>query len=543
MEDYTLDIAGWDFNAPPTTRTYNFTISEMELAPDGVSRMILAINGRFPGPLIRVNRGDRLLVHVQNNMTNATSFHWHGLFQNGTNWMDGTSGVTQCPIQPGRSFLYNFTVDNQFGTYWYHTHYSTANGDGPVGPLIIHAPEEVDLQKQYDVDQVVLLQDWYHDFSEALTPAYLASGNENAEPVPDSGLIQGTNYFNCSSLDADSGYSCGNDSSRAVFTVEQGKRYRYRLINTGAFTTFQFSIDNHLISIIEADGTATEPLSIHRLDIGVAQRYSVIMHANQSGSSNYWMRAQMNTHCFAADNSVLDPDVLALVTYTNSTADPTKSVDWKDALDVTCIGLNASLLTPTYKSPAPPATTFYAVTSNFQIGDYALDRGFINGTSWVMAPENPTLNQAVAGLKTTNASNFTTAGVSSGYSSSQYVISVPEYAVVDFLVTNFDDGGHPFHLHGHVFWVLASSPDQYFDYSTYDSLNTTLPDAMRRDTVIIDAYGWVLIRFVADNPGLWAFHCHISWHMEAGLLMQFQTRSDIMSTWTLPSDVVGLCAA
>lgn len=82
------------------------------------------------------------------------------------------------------------TLENQFGTYWYHTHYSTTNGDGPVGPLIIHSPDEVRMQKYYDFDQVVLMQDWYHDYSQALLPAYLASGSENGEPVPDNGLIQ-----------------------------------------------------------------------------------------------------------------------------------------------------------------------------------------------------------------------------------------------------------------------------------------------------------------------------------------------------------------
>lgn len=87
----------------------------------GVNRTMLLINDRFPGPLIRMNRGDRLLVNVTNNMSNATTIHWHGMFQNGTNWMDGTSGITQCPIPAGQSFLYNFSVQNQFGTYWYHS--------------------------------------------------------------------------------------------------------------------------------------------------------------------------------------------------------------------------------------------------------------------------------------------------------------------------------------------------------------------------------------------------------------------------------------
>jgi len=119
--------------------------------------------------------------------------HWHGIYQNGTNWMDGSSEITQCPILPGKSFLYNFTVENQFGTYWYHSHYGVQYTDGLVGPLIVHSPEESKIQESYDYDQVILLQDWYHDASSDLLPGYLASGNENAEPIPDSGLIQGTN--------------------------------------------------------------------------------------------------------------------------------------------------------------------------------------------------------------------------------------------------------------------------------------------------------------------------------------------------------------
>jgi FtsP/CotA-like multicopper oxidase with cupredoxin domain len=150
------------------------------------------INGQFPGPLIRVNQGDRVLVNVTNQLSNGTSMHWHGFYQNGTNWMDGTVSITQCAIPPGGSFLYDFTVE-QFGTYWYHSHFSTQYTDGLVGPFIVHSPKESKIQEMYDFDQVVLLQDYYHDLSTALLPGYLTSGNENAEPLPDNGLIQGTN--------------------------------------------------------------------------------------------------------------------------------------------------------------------------------------------------------------------------------------------------------------------------------------------------------------------------------------------------------------
>lgn len=324
-----------------------------------------------------------------------------------------------------------------------------------------------------------------------------------------------------------------------MFPVQQQKRYRYRLINTGAFAPFAFSVDNHTLSVIEADGTMVRPLDVHRLEIAVAQRYSVILHANQT-ATNYWIRSQMNTFCFAADNPILDPDVKALLTYTNSTEGPTESLDWADAVDDVCEDLNATLLVPSIVEEAPPAQTLYAIQFSFEIGDYAIDRAYINGTSWTAA-KFPTLNEAVDGLKAGNSS-FSIAGVSSAYTApNQYVINIPQNQVVDLLVTNFDDGSHPFHLHGHKFWIMATSSEQYFDWSSYGLINNTNP--IRRDTLTIDAEGWALIRFISDNPGLWALHCHISWHMEAGLLMQFQARDDLMKDWNLPESVTDLCAS
>ena len=162
----------------------------------GVVREMLFINGKFPGPLIEANRGDRLIVNVTNRLkSEATTIHWHGLLQNGSNWYDGTAGITQCGIPPGSSFVYNFTLDGQFGTYWYHSHFATQYMDGIFGPLVVHAPEEANARHLYDRDQVVLIQDWYHDVSTANLAKYLVPDNENSEPIPDNGLINGRNLY------------------------------------------------------------------------------------------------------------------------------------------------------------------------------------------------------------------------------------------------------------------------------------------------------------------------------------------------------------
>ena len=98
--------------AANTTHTYDFDISWMYANPDGLAtRPVMGVNEKWPLPTINVTVGDRVIVNVKNSLGNeSTSLHFHGLYMNGTNHMDGPGGVTQCSIPPGSSFTYNFTV-------------------------------------------------------------------------------------------------------------------------------------------------------------------------------------------------------------------------------------------------------------------------------------------------------------------------------------------------------------------------------------------------------------------------------------------------
>lgn len=91
--------------------TYDFNLGWVTANPDGAfDRQTIGINGQWPLPQIRGNIGNNIIVNVQNNLGEMASIHFHGLFMNGTNYMDGPVGTTQCPIPPGASFTYNFTV-------------------------------------------------------------------------------------------------------------------------------------------------------------------------------------------------------------------------------------------------------------------------------------------------------------------------------------------------------------------------------------------------------------------------------------------------
>ena len=553
--DYILN-SKWDFTAAPTTREFSWIVADHEFNPDGVFRSMMLIDSTFPGPLIEANEDDEIVVHVHNQAMNATSIHWHGLYQNGSAHMDGTVGVTNCPIPPGQMFTYRFNITGQTGTYWYHSHLSMQASDGLVGPLVVHSRQEKGLQKVlYREDRVVLLSDHYYDPSSELLMQYLAPGSENDEPVPPSALINGRNVRNCTSLP---NRSCSSTSlDNALFDLSSTESTRLRIINVGAFAEFSLQIDEHEFSVTEVDGTDVHPQATHRLNINPAQRYSIIVSPpTEPKKEGYWMRARMVTHCFAYENPELESEVWGIVRYgaplpnhreerENRALPKPQSNDWSEIIEVECRDLNTTALEPVQVVRAPKeADDLIYLRSSFQIRDWRLSRGYLNDSSLRTDATKPMLQVLLdtrpeeSGVQDASLSGFDTGRFDEKL---QPVVTTRGIRTVDILIQNLDDGNHPFHLHGYKFWVLkqgkgyAPQPDSV--PSLYDGIDLANP--LRRDTVSIEAYGWILLRFVADNAGAWAFHCHIGWHMEAGLGMVFATRIDELAD--VPAEMYQQC--
>lgn len=539
--------------------------------PDGVFRPMILINYQFPGPLIEANEGDTIVVHVDNQATNATAIHWHGIYQIGTPYMDGTVGVTQCPIAPGHSFTYEFTLTGQSGTYWWHGHQGLQSSDGLHGPLIVHGREERALQEiPYDTDRVVMLSDHYHDLSSALLWQYLMPDMENAEPVPESGLINGRNIRNC---DEFPDRHCDNTTANVglpSIVLKRNKTHRLRFINVGAIADFSVQLDEHELAVTEVDGTDIHPVCYHRLNISPAQRYSVVLTSNVTSAETFWLRARMITSCFSDPPKTLKPETFAIVKYEEDTSVEPKSKDWEEQLSQDCKDLNVTELRPVEKVEvsADPDAVFY-IRSNFEIGAYRLSRGFFNGSSWRTNAGVPALQKSIDGLRS-GYSNLTAPSSTNDLerrndqsvafvndrafdADRELVIQTTGVQTIDIVISNFDDGTHPYHLHGYKFFILAQGHGQpplteigaAINRESlgplYKSLDLSNP--LRRDTASVEAYGWILLRVVTDNPGQWALHCHLSWHAEAGLLMQLLTNTDELAKIELPQANRDICAA
>ena len=192
---------------------------------------------------------------------NGTSVHWHGLRQLNTNSMDGTNGVTECPLAPGQSRLYTFQA-TQHGTFWYHSHYSAQYSEGIFGAIIINGPATAN----YDVDLgSVTLNDWYYDTIWHLTRRVrdrlqnLITGDLPASgpPASDNILINGTNK------------SPKGDGRYLVTPIELGKSYRLRLINSATDNALRVSLDGHLLQVITADSVPVRPFTVDSLLLNV----------------------------------------------------------------------------------------------------------------------------------------------------------------------------------------------------------------------------------------------------------------------------------
>ena len=183
-------------NVPDTgvTHEYSFDIEQSYAAPDGIKRAIMTVNGQFPGPTLFANRGDWVVIHVNNLMPdNGTSIHWHGIRQYQTNDQDGVPSITQCPIAPSTSMAYKWRA-TQYGHSWYHSLFALQAWNGVFGGIVINGPASAPYAEDLGV---LFLTDWFHQSMDTLWPQ--ASMNEH-RPDAQNGLINGTNIFNLSSV-------------------------------------------------------------------------------------------------------------------------------------------------------------------------------------------------------------------------------------------------------------------------------------------------------------------------------------------------------
>lgn len=528
------------------TRKYKFVVSYRDIAPDGVTRKGLVVNGAFPGPTIEANWGDWIEVDVENKLGDeGTTIHWHGILQKGTPWFDGVPSTSQCPITPGKTLIYRFRAD-QYGTSWYHSHYSAQYSGGALGAMIIHGPKHAD----YDEDLgPIILSDWYHKSYFDLVKGTIFTTNGRPDPS-NNNLIQGKGNYPC----ANTTQRCVPGAGIAKFFFKAGKKYRLRLINTGSDGLQKFSIDGHKFSVIAQDFVPIKPYTTELITLGIAQRVDVVVEAIGKAKDAYWMRSQLGSgpnSCSTVDG--VSPNGLAAVLYDGADENtvPTSNSTITTAQIETCGNDALAQQEPLSALNSAPVGSLITQQLNLNLTN--------NGTNFVWIVNNQTFrgNLSQSLLLDSQAGTLK---------------PKPEWNVYDMasndtiriiIYNHFPLASHPMvslqpmfqyisrpsdtsqHLHGHNYQILAEGS------GAWDGVITNPKNPARRDTQILRQAtastsgppipSYIVIQFQADNPGVWPLHCHVAWHVSAGLYVNILERPNDIEDYDIPDAISDTC--
>ncbi|BBH06144.1 laccase 17, partial [Prunus dulcis] len=527
------------------TRHYKFNIKSQNVKRLCQTKSIVTVNGQFPGPRIIAREGDRLVIKVVNHVQHNLTLHWypilvlHGIRQLRSGWADGPAYITQCPIQTGQSYVYNFTVTGQRGTLWWHAHISWLRAT-VYGPIVILPKRHVPYPFPQPFQEVpIIFGEWWKADTEAVISQALQTGS--GPNVSDAYTINGLPgpLYNCSAKDT------------YKLKVKPGRTYLLRLINAALDNELFFSIANHTLTVVETDAVYIKPFKTQTVLITPGQTTNVLLRTkSKSPKATFVMAARPYvTGPAAFDNStttgrleyetssvkankkklpLLKPvlpklnDTLFSMNYNKkirSLANAKFPANVPKAVNKNfffTVGLGVSTCSKNQTCQGPNNTRVVAAINNVtfvQPNTALLQAHFFNQSKGVYTtdfPANPPFKFNYTGTPPSNIA------VSSGTK----VAVLPFNTSVELVLQDTSIIGaesHPLHLHGFNFFVVG------FGSGNFDPKNDpkkyNLVDPAERNTVGVPSGGWVAIRFLADNPGVWFMHCHLEVHTSWGLKM------------------------
>ena len=412
-------------------------------------------DGVFPGPLLRVRQGQPVCIVVENKLDEDTTVHWHGIRL--PNAMDGVPGLTQPPVRPGESFVYEFTPPDA-GTFWYHPHANSLEqlGRGLAGILIVEEADPVAV----DRDLLWVLRDW-----RVTAEGQIAAGFGNMMEAGMSGRVGNTVTLN--------GAVPGDQPIRA------GERVRLRLVNVSLARIMGLRFEGHDPVVIAIDGQPCEP---HKPDgdsilLGPAMRIDLLIDMKGEPGGQYRVVDDFYT------------------------------------------GLEYELTRLAYSDEAPLRTRFpepIALPMNplpepdlsaAERRELTLEGGMMSGMM-ASGTAGGGMMQGMSGMMGMGRAIWSINGTSmtgDGHAGMPPLFTLAQGKTHLITMRNNTAWWHPMHLHGFSFRVLTRN-------------GAEVPHRQWADTVLMAPEDRVEVAFVADNPGDWMLHCHVTDHQVSGLM-------------------------
>ncbi len=549
--------------------SFDLEIGHTRVTIDGRPGKATTVNGQLPAPLLRWREGDDIVVRVTNRLAEDTSIHWHGLlvpFQ-----MDGVPGVSFPGIKPGETFVYRFRVP-QSGTYWYHSHSGLQEQLGHYGPIIIE-PRGVD-PVEFDREYVVVLSDWtFTDPWRVFAKLKKMSSVFNFQRRTVGDLLRDASKdglrkafgkrrmwgrMRMSPVDiadvtgAEYTYLINGQAPADNWTArfEPGERVRLRIINAAAMTLFDLRIPGLPMTVVQADGLNVRPVETDEIQIGVAETYDVIVRPElpdaftlmcESIDRSGYARATLAPRAgMTADIPPRRPRPLLTMkdmgmapggmaeagmpsggpgTMSSGADGEARKSSSTPRAGPRMAGMDGRAAMggmQAHRHPKGPGVQSVAMLPSRRIdepgaGLLKAPHRTLTYTQLESLDPNPDLRPPGREIELHLTSNMERYMWSfDGKKFSDIVEPIVFYKGERVRLTMVNDTmmPHPIHLHGMFFDVVTGSDDH----------------KPRKHTIVVKPAEKVSVDITADALGDWAFHCHLLYHLVAGMFQIVSVR-------------------
>jgi len=533
-------------------REFDLTIGELPVNFTGATRRATVVNGQLPAPLLRWRQGDTVTLHVRNALPVRSSIHWHGVILPAD--MDGVPGLSFMGIAPGETYTYRFTV-NQSGTYWYHSHSRFQEQVGLYGPIVVE-PRDGE-RFPADREHVVLLSDWtdadperiyatlkkqanYYNYGKPTAGDFLRDVSEEGVKA----ALASRRMWNAMRMDP----SDLADVSAAAYTYlmngapparnwtatfARGERVKLRFINGASMTFFDVRIPGLSLKVVASDGQDIEPVSVDEFRIGPAETYDVIVEPSddraytifaQAMDRSGYARGTLAPHGgMEAEVPPLDPrpllamrDMMGEMRGMDHGAMP--GMDHAAMPDMQGMGdaMPGMQHGATKEAGAheaaeyDPGVDMRVDTPRTNLDDPGVglrDNGrrvlSYADVHTIGAPISADTGREIELHLTGHMERYVWSFNGRKFSDAE-PLQLAHGERVRFVLVNDTMMTHPIHLHG--MWSELETPDGEF--------------LARKHTIVVQPAQKVSYRVSADAVGRWAYHCHLLYHMEAGMFRE-----------------------
>ena len=499
-------------NTVLTGTDFDLEVSSLEVNFTGVRRIATAVNGQVPGPQLRWREGDTVTVRVKNRLAVPTSLHWHGVLVPAD--MDGVPGLSFAGIPPGETFVYRFKV-NQSGTYWYHSHSRFQEQVGLYGPIVIE-PRRGE-RHPADREHVILLSDWtdmdpehlyrtlkldseYFNFGQRTAVGFIGSvRSQGLKSALGERRMWNQMRMNPTDLADVSGatytYLMNSATPAGNWTglFKPGERVRLRVINGSSMSFFDVRVPGLKLQVIAADGQDIAPVSVDELRIAAGEVYDVIVQPPEDRA--YTLFAQsIDRAGFARGTLAPRPGMQAEV----------PRMDARALLTMDDMGMGES----TGMGPMVDSVASDPRTDLDDPGVGLRDNGRRVLTYADLRTLDGPVDSRLPGREivlhlTGHMERFVWSFDGRKFSESE-PLHFNYGERLRLVLINDSMMNHPIHLHG--MWGEVESPAGEVLF--------------RKHTINVQPAQRVSYRVSADAIGRWAYHCHLLYHMEAGMFRE-----------------------